>query len=64
MNIFTSRWALISAQEWLEATCERTGWKHEHSPLVWRELVEQGGKGMLLGGLSDFLEHCQVRIEF
>ncbi|XP_028275368.1 putative malate dehydrogenase 1B [Parambassis ranga] len=46
-------------KEWLEAMCERNGWKHEHSPLVWRELVEQGGKGMLLGGFSDFLDHCQ-----
>ncbi|XP_075950591.1 putative malate dehydrogenase 1B [Anarhichas minor] len=46
-------------QEWLEATCKRNGWKHEKSPLVWRELVDQGGKGMLLGGFSDFLEHCQ-----
>nr|XP_046238892.1 putative malate dehydrogenase 1B [Scatophagus argus] len=46
-------------KEWLEATCKRNGWKHEHSPLVWQELVAQGGKGMLLGGFSDFLEHCQ-----
>ncbi|XP_029941814.1 putative malate dehydrogenase 1B [Salarias fasciatus] len=46
-------------KEWLEVTCQRNGWKHEHSPLVWRELVVQGGKGMLLGGFSDFLEHCQ-----
>ncbi|XP_053170584.1 putative malate dehydrogenase 1B [Scomber japonicus] len=46
-------------KEWLEATCERNDWKHEQSPLIWRELVDQGGKGMLLGGFSDFLEHCQ-----
>ncbi|XP_073318727.1 putative malate dehydrogenase 1B [Pagrus major] len=46
-------------KEWLEATCNRNGWKHEESPLVWRELVDQGGKGMLLGGFNDFLEHCQ-----
>ncbi|XP_034407348.1 putative malate dehydrogenase 1B isoform X2 [Cyclopterus lumpus] len=46
-------------QEWLESTCNRNGWKHEESPMVWRELVDQGGKGMLLGGFSDFLEHCQ-----
>ncbi|XP_070712041.1 putative malate dehydrogenase 1B [Pempheris klunzingeri] len=46
-------------KEWLDATCKRNGWKHEQSPLVWRELVAQGGKGMLLGGFSDFLEHCQ-----
>ncbi|KAL6115443.1 mdh1b [Pungitius sinensis] len=46
-------------RKWLEATCNRNGWKHEKSPLVWRELVNQGGRGMLLGGFSDFLEHCQ-----
>ncbi|XP_070786927.1 putative malate dehydrogenase 1B [Enoplosus armatus] len=46
-------------KEWLEVTCKRNGWKHEQSPLVWRELVDQGGKGMLIGGLSEFLEHCQ-----
>ncbi|KAF7646709.1 hypothetical protein LDENG_00183610 [Lucifuga dentata] len=45
--------------EWLEDTCIRNEWKHEQSPLIWRELVDQGGKGMLLGGFSDFLEHCQ-----
>ncbi|XP_058468353.1 putative malate dehydrogenase 1B [Solea solea] len=46
-------------KEWLEATCKTNGWKHEKSPLIWRELVDQGGKGMILGGFSDFLEHCQ-----
>ncbi|XP_068446420.1 putative malate dehydrogenase 1B isoform X1 [Clinocottus analis] len=46
-------------QDWLESTCKKNGWKHNESPLIWRELVNQGGKGMLLGGLSDFLEHCQ-----
>ncbi|KAA8579838.1 hypothetical protein FQN60_006931 [Etheostoma spectabile] len=25
-------------KEWLEATCKTNGWKHEQSPLVWREL--------------------------
>ncbi|XP_037617460.1 putative malate dehydrogenase 1B [Sebastes umbrosus] len=46
-------------KDWLEVTCKRNGWTHEQSPLVWRELVDQGGKEMLLGGFSDFLEHCQ-----
>ncbi|TKS66338.1 putative malate dehydrogenase 1B [Collichthys lucidus] len=46
-------------KEWLETICQRNGWKHEQSPLVWRELVAQGGKGTLIGGFSDFLEHCQ-----
>ncbi|KAM9766749.1 putative malate dehydrogenase 1B [Menidia menidia] len=46
-------------KEWLRATCDRNNWKHDDSPLVWRDLVEQGGKAMILGGLRDFLEHCQ-----
>ncbi|XP_056286992.1 putative malate dehydrogenase 1B isoform X2 [Pseudoliparis swirei] len=46
-------------QEWLDSTCNRNGWIHEGSPMVWRELVDQGGTGMLLGGFSDFLEHCK-----
>ncbi|XP_024150075.1 putative malate dehydrogenase 1B isoform X1 [Oryzias melastigma] len=44
---------------WLDATCRKNGWKHEDSPLIWRELVEQGGKGLLLGGYLDFLNHCK-----
>uniref|UniRef100_A0A3Q3W212 Lactate/malate dehydrogenase C-terminal domain-containing protein n=1 Tax=Mola mola TaxID=94237 RepID=A0A3Q3W212_MOLML len=47
-------------KEWLEATCRKNGWEHEESPLVWRELVHQGGTGMLIGGFSGFLEHCQA----
>ncbi|XP_062236476.1 putative malate dehydrogenase 1B [Platichthys flesus] len=46
-------------KEWLDTTCKTNNWKHEDSPLIWRELVEQGGKGMLLGGFSDFVQHCQ-----
>ncbi|KAI7810955.1 putative malate dehydrogenase 1B isoform X2 [Triplophysa rosa] len=44
---------------WLEDTCALHGWKHSSSPIVWRELVDRGGKGMLLGGFSDFLEHAR-----
>ena len=41
---------------WLKETCEEKGWKHYGSPLVWRELVDRGGAGILLGGCDDFLE--------
>ncbi|XP_011604432.2 putative malate dehydrogenase 1B [Takifugu rubripes] len=47
-------------KEWLEDICRKNGWKHKESPLIWREIVHQGGKGLLLGGFSDFLEHCQI----
>lgn len=41
---------------WLKMTCEEKGWQHVSSPLIWRELVDRGGKGILLGGCDDFLE--------
>ncbi|KAK3530004.1 hypothetical protein QTP86_009394 [Hemibagrus guttatus] len=46
-------------ESWLEDTCSSNGWKHKSSPMVWRELTGHGGKGMLLGGFSDFLEYVQ-----
>uniref|UniRef100_A0A3B5B020 Malate dehydrogenase 1B n=1 Tax=Stegastes partitus TaxID=144197 RepID=A0A3B5B020_9TELE len=55
ISILPDEWNLLLPD--LYWVCDRNGWKH--SPLVWRELVYQGGKGMLLGGFSDFLEHCQ-----
>ncbi|XP_012859781.2 putative malate dehydrogenase 1B [Echinops telfairi] len=30
------------------------------SPIIWRELLDRGGKGMLLGGYNEFLEHAQL----
>ncbi|KAJ1186693.1 hypothetical protein NDU88_003474 [Pleurodeles waltl] len=44
---------------WLQSTCEKNGWKHTRSPIVWRELVDRGGKGLLLGGFNEFMEHAQ-----
>ncbi|KAF7689740.1 hypothetical protein HF521_013093 [Silurus meridionalis] len=46
-------------EDWLKDICSSNGWKHQSSPIVWRELTERGGKAMLLGGISDFLEHVQ-----
>ncbi|XP_036396688.1 putative malate dehydrogenase 1B [Megalops cyprinoides] len=46
-------------ERWLEVTCAERGWKHGRSPIVWRELIDRGGKGMLLGGFNKFLEHAQ-----
>ncbi|RXN29951.1 malate dehydrogenase 1B [Labeo rohita] len=46
-------------EKWLEDTCASNDWKHSSSPIIWRELIDRGGKGMLLGGFSDFLEHAQ-----
>uniref|UniRef100_A0AAY4ASU6 Lactate/malate dehydrogenase C-terminal domain-containing protein n=1 Tax=Denticeps clupeoides TaxID=299321 RepID=A0AAY4ASU6_9TELE len=46
-------------KQWLEETCWKNGWKHDCSPLVWRELTDRGGKGLLLGGYNDFMEYVQ-----
>ncbi|NXD64657.1 MDH dehydrogenase, partial [Eolophus roseicapillus] len=46
-------------EQWLRDICEMNGWEHRCSPIIWRELVDRGGKGLLLGGLNDFLEYAQ-----
>ncbi|NXR10125.1 MDHC protein, partial [Semnornis frantzii] len=46
-------------EQWLHDICEMNGWEHRQSPIIWRELLDRGGKGRLLGGVSDFLEHAQ-----
>ncbi|XP_053138728.1 putative malate dehydrogenase 1B isoform X3 [Hemicordylus capensis] len=46
-------------EKWLQEICEKNGWKHKRSPIIWRELLDRGGKGLLLGGFNEFLEHAQ-----
>ncbi|WAR04204.1 MDH1B-like protein [Mya arenaria] len=46
-------------REWLSSECQLRGWKHEKSPLVWRELIDRGGKGVLIGGANEFQEYAQ-----
>eukprot|EP00079_Xenopus_tropicalis_P011380 XP_002937171.3 PREDICTED: putative malate dehydrogenase 1B [Xenopus tropicalis] len=46
-------------EEWLQKICMQNGWSHNHSPIIWRELLDRGGKGLLLGGFNDFFEHAQ-----
>ncbi|EDO45840.1 predicted protein [Nematostella vectensis] len=45
--------------DWMNKMCDDNGWKHSGSPLIWRELVDRGGKGILLGGCDDFLEFAE-----
>uniref|UniRef100_A0A8C5K7A7 Putative malate dehydrogenase 1B n=1 Tax=Jaculus jaculus TaxID=51337 RepID=A0A8C5K7A7_JACJA len=49
-----------SWEEWLKEVCEENGWNHTNSPIIWRELLDRGGKGLLLGGYNEFLEHAQL----
>ncbi|XP_056389599.1 putative malate dehydrogenase 1B isoform X2 [Hyla sarda] len=46
-------------EKWLADICMKNGWKHNHSPIIWRELLDRGSKGLLLGGFNDFMEHAQ-----
>jgi len=44
-------------QTWLSKTCDEKGWSYSgNSPIIWRELINRGGKGMLVGGCNEFLE--------
>ncbi|XP_054978825.1 putative malate dehydrogenase 1B isoform X1 [Sorex araneus] len=47
-------------EEWLKDLCEKNNWNHKDSPIIWRELLDRGGKGFLLGGYNEFLEHAQL----
>ncbi|KAM5265863.1 LOW QUALITY PROTEIN: putative malate dehydrogenase 1B [Hipposideros larvatus] len=47
-------------EEWLTDLCEKNKWSHKNSPIIWRELLDRGGKGLLLGGYNEFLEHAQL----
>lgn len=53
--------------EWpifLDTICKQNKWVHRKSPLVWRELVERGGKGMYIGGFNEFLEYAKCYYKF
>ena len=42
---------------WVKSTCSERKWSYDgRSPLIWRELIDRGGKGILVGSCSDFLE--------
>ncbi|XP_063424072.1 putative malate dehydrogenase 1B [Mytilus trossulus] len=45
-------------EKWLKNTCNERGWQHMKSPIVWRELVDRGGKGVLIGGANEFQEYA------
>ncbi|XP_066432188.1 putative malate dehydrogenase 1B isoform X2 [Eleutherodactylus coqui] len=47
-------------EDWLADLCIKNGWKHTRSPIIWRELLDRGSKGLLIGGFNDFMEHAQA----
>ena len=54
---------VLPSNKWeggLSDTRSENGWMHKKSPIVWRELVDRGGKGMLVGGFNEFMEYANV----
>ncbi|RNA34195.1 malate dehydrogenase 1B [Brachionus plicatilis] len=43
---------------WLQNLCQKNNWKHSKSPIIWRELLDRGGKGILLGDANAFQEYA------
>jgi hypothetical protein len=45
----------------VKVTCEKFQWptKTYTSPIIWRELIDRGGRGTLVGNLNDFQEYAQ-----
>lgn len=45
----------------MQDTCTTNGWTHppSSSPLIWRELIDRGGKGVYMGGLEEFCAYSQ-----
>ncbi|ESO90176.1 hypothetical protein LOTGIDRAFT_123956 [Lottia gigantea] len=46
-------------EDWMTITCSERGWETRKSPLVWRELLDRGGKGVLIGGANEFQEYVK-----
>ncbi|XP_067934402.1 putative malate dehydrogenase 1B [Watersipora subatra] len=45
-------------ESWLQEECEKRKFLYQKSPIVWRELVDRGGKGILVGGVNEFQEYA------
>ena len=43
---------------WLKEICGARGWQFDGPCIVWRELIDRGGKGLLLGGSREFEEYA------
>ncbi|XP_065838913.1 putative malate dehydrogenase 1B [Oscarella lobularis] len=50
--------------EWLKTQCDDKNWQHADSPLIWRELVNRGGKGLYMGGCDDFVVYARHNYGF
>ncbi|CAF1555485.1 unnamed protein product [Didymodactylos carnosus] len=62
-NFTVHKWPIESDNwdNWLNEICEKNKWtlKKRTSPLIWRELIDRGGKGLVVGGADDFQEYAQ-----
>ena len=55
---------LFSQEEWpswVQEQCTKNGWSHPPSlsPLIWRELIDRGGKGIYMGGVAELEDYAQ-----
>ena len=52
-------------KEWLSNICQEKGWNYDGgSPVIWRELINRGGKGTLVGSCNEFLEMAKCYYGF
>ncbi|CAM4807099.1 unnamed protein product [Rotaria magnacalcarata] len=62
-NFSIYKWPIAEQDwdDWVESTYGKNQWKSSKrsSPLIWRELMERGGRGTLVGDLDDFQEYAQ-----
>nr|CDS28649.1 malate dehydrogenase 1b [Hymenolepis microstoma] len=54
---------VIAPEEWdkySESLCKEHGWPKMCSPIIWRELVDTGGRVTLIGDANDFQEYTNT----
>ncbi|CAF1572469.1 unnamed protein product [Rotaria sp. Silwood1] len=62
-NFTIHKWSIEAKNwdDWINSIYEKYQWKStkRSSPIIWRELLERGGRSTLVGDLDDFQEYAQ-----
>ncbi|CAF3656228.1 unnamed protein product [Rotaria sp. Silwood1] len=62
-NFTIHKWSIEAKDwdDWINSIYEKYQWKStkRSSPIIWRELLERGGRSTLVGDLDDFQEYAQ-----
>lgn len=53
LNIIFIKYIFIF-KKWLKEICSLREWSYNKFFLVWRELIDRGGKGVFIGGVNEF----------